>query len=274
MLRDMRRHELIFRLCRVPVEAAVVFGAFYAGRQIRLVTDLIPGVQLPIQRITESQLFFFAASGAAMYVLISFLRGAYRISYDDEWGIEGFLKTVSISFSWFLYYLALAYLGTGYLTPVEIPRLIIFFALALSVLGVSSVRFAFSSIRSALLRGGCFPARKILVLSGGDQTEVLSEIRENPGYRIVGFANSKPTEISYFGNKAKVIEACRNREFEEIVSLDSDFSKADLEEIFDVARTYGIAYRYADRFLLSESRKTEVTFLSGVPLVEVVSIGL
>lgn len=270
----MRRHELIFRLFRVPVEASVVFGAFYAGRQIRLVTDLIPGVQLPIQRITESQLLFFAASGAALYVIVSFLQGAYRISYDDEWGIEGFLKTVSVSFSWFLYFLALAYLGAGYLTHAEIPRLIIFFALALSVVGVSLVRFGFSTLRSALLRGGCFPARKVLVLSGGDPTDVLSEILSNPGYRLVGFANSVPSHSSYFGNKDAVIDACRNREFEEIVSLDSDFSKTELEEIFDVARTYGIAYRYADRFLLSESRRTRVSFLAGVPLVEVVSIGL
>lgn len=70
------------------------------------------------------------------------------------------------------------------------------------------------------------------------------------------------------------MSACRNREFEEIVSLDSDFSKREIEEMFDVARTYGIAYRYADRFLLAESRRTEVTFVAGVPIVEVVSIGL
>lgn len=198
MLRAMRRHELIFRLCRVPVEAAAVFGAFYAGREIRLVTDLIPGVQLPIQRITESQLFFFAATGAALYVLVSFFRGSYRISYDDDWGIEEFLKTVSISFSWFLYFLALAYLSTGYLTRVEIPRLIIFFALAMSIVGVSLVRYGFASVRNALLRGGCFPARKILVLSAGRQTEVLGEIVSNPGYQVVGFANASPIESNYF----------------------------------------------------------------------------
>ena len=198
MLRAMRRHELIFRLCRVPVEAAAVFGAFYAGREIRLVTDLIPGVQLPIQRITESQLFFFAATGAALYVLVSFFRGSYRITYDDDWGIEGFLKTVSISFSWFLYYLALAYLSTGYLTRVEIPRLIIFFALAMSIVGVSFVRFGFSSVRNALLRGGCFPARKILILSGGQTTEVLGEFLSNPGYKLVGFANREPVSKNYF----------------------------------------------------------------------------
>lgn len=198
MLRAMRRHELIFRLCRVPVEAAAVFGAFYAGREIRLVTDLIPGVQLPIQRITESQLFFFAATGAALYVLVSFFRGSYRISYDDDWGIEEFLKTVSISFSWFLYFLALAYLSTGYLTRVEIPRLIIFFALAMSVVGVSLVRYGFASVRNALLRGGCFPARKILVLSAGRKTEVLNEIVSNPAYEVVGFANASPVDSKYF----------------------------------------------------------------------------
>lgn len=103
---------------------------------------------------------------------------------------------------------------------------------------------------------------------------MLSEILSNPGYQIVGFAHSTNTGSDYFGDKSAVLDACRNRGFEEIVSLDSDFSKNDLEEIFDVARTYGVAYRYADRFLLSEARKTEVSFVAGVPLVEVVSIGL
>ncbi len=194
----MRRHELFFRMFRVPVEAAAVFAAFYAGREIRLVTDLIPGVQLPIQRITESQLFFFAASGAVLYVAVSFLRGSYRIAYDDAWGIEEFFKTVSVSFSWFLYFLALSYLSTGYLTNAEIPRLIIFFALAISVVGVSMIRWGFSSLRSSLLSGGCFPARRVLVLSGGGESDVLSEIRSNPSYEIVGLANPNGKGRGYF----------------------------------------------------------------------------
>lgn len=194
----MRRHELFFRMLRVPVEAAAVFAAFYAGREIRLVTDLIPGVHLPIQRISESQLFFFAASGAFLYVFVSFLRGSYRIAYDDAWGIEEFFKTVSISFSWFLYFLALSYLSTGYLTNAEIPRLVIFFALAISVVGISMIRWGFSSLRSMLLAGGCFPPRRVLVLSGGGESEVLSEIRANPSYEIVGLANSKDGGERYF----------------------------------------------------------------------------
>lgn len=194
----MRRHELFFRMLRVPVEATAVFAAFYAGREIRLVTDLIPGVHLPIQRISESQLFFFAASGALLYVFVSFLRGSYRIAYDDAWGIEEFFKTVSISFSWFLYFLALSYLSTGYLTNAEIPRLIIFFALAISVVGISMIRWGFSSLRSLLLSGGCFPSRRVLVLSCGGESDVLSEIRTNPSYEIVGLANSKGKGGKYF----------------------------------------------------------------------------
>lgn len=270
----MRRYELSFRLLRVPTEALAVFGAFYAGRQIRLVTDLIPGVQLPIQRITEAQLFYFAASGALLYVLVAFARGAYRISYDEEWSVEAFFRTVSGSFAWFLYFLALSYLGTGFLNRVEIPRLIIFYALAISIVAVSFIRFAFASLRASMHRHGFFPPRKLLVLSSGNPSDVLAEFLGNPAYEIVGFANSTPSSAPYFGSSEKVLAACRNREFEEILSLDSDFSKSELVEIFDVARTYGIAYRYADRFLLSESRRTEVNFLAGVPVVEVVSIGL
>lgn len=66
----MRRHEILFRLIRIPIEAATVFAAFYVAREIRLVTDLIPNVQLPIQRISESALLAFAVSGSALYVAV------------------------------------------------------------------------------------------------------------------------------------------------------------------------------------------------------------
>lgn len=97
---------------------------------------------------------------------------------------------------------------------------------------------------------------------------------ENPAYAFVGFGNSAPVGESYFGDKAAVLDACRSGSIEEILSLDSDFSKSDLDEIFEVARTYGVGYRYADRFLLAESKRTRVSFVAGVPVVEVVSIGL
>lgn len=61
---------------------------------------------------------------------------------------------------------------------------------------------------------------------------------------------------------------------DEILVLDSQFSREEIDRIFDFAKTYAVSYRYADRFLLSESRETDISFIAGVPVVEVVNIGL
>jgi exopolysaccharide biosynthesis polyprenyl glycosylphosphotransferase len=243
-----------------------------------LVTDLIPRVHLPIQRISESALFAFALSGAALYVLIFSVSGLYRIRRGDEWGSEVFLRIVSASFSWFLYFIALVYLSAGYVFSVEIPRLVIFFALFLSIIAVTVERFAFSHLRSALLEWGFLPKRRVLVLTATGVSPILEAVSRDSNCEIVAYAN--PERVGLLARQGKtygkdrVVEACRKGEIDEILSLDSAFSREDLDEIFEIARTYAVIYRYADPFVLSESKKTEISFVSDVPVVEVVSIGL
>ncbi len=53
----MKRHEIAVSALQVPLDAGIFFGAFFLARHIREITDLIPGVQLPIQRINENALF-------------------------------------------------------------------------------------------------------------------------------------------------------------------------------------------------------------------------
>lgn len=177
--RFMRNNELLFRLLRIPIEAILVGVAFYVAREIRLVTDLIPGVQLPIQRISESALALFAVSAAVLYVGVFAVSGLYRFRTTNSWG-EEFLRIVSASFSWFLYYVALVYLSVGYFFQTEIPRLIIFFAFFLSIFAVGIERFLFSKIQMMLLRFGFLPKRRVLVLTESSNSVVLSEIQKNP----------------------------------------------------------------------------------------------
>lgn len=204
----------------------------------------------------------------------------YRLDRSDDWGVETFGRLISASLSWFLYYLAFAYLGSGYLFQADIPRLIIFFTLFLSVAAVGTERYLLAKVRSALLSFGTFPPRNVLVLTASGASPVIDEIRSNPEYRIVAFANqtaprtSAETRIPWIVGAEAVFSYCRERKIDEILSLDSSFSRGVLDSVFELARTYGIAYRYADRFLLSESKKTDVAFVAGVPVVEVVSIGL
>ncbi len=188
----MRRHEILFRLLRIPLEAAIVFAAFYLAREIRLVTDLIPNIQLPIQRISESALFGFALSGSVLYVLVFAAFGLYRLDRGNDSGIETFGRIVSASFSWFLYYVAAVYLSAGYLFRTDIPRLVIFFTLFLSIFAVVTERFLLGWIRGKMLSAGKLPARRVLVLTATGASPVLEEVSRDPEYAVVAFANSKP----------------------------------------------------------------------------------
>lgn len=185
----------------------------------------------------------------------------------DPLGEEGeFPHVVSGAFSWFLYYVAIVYLSIGFVSSEDIPRLIIFFTLLLSIIGVGIFRYFFGKLHSFLLSIGTLPKQRILIFAKADN-EVLEEIRGNPAYEIVKIVSEKE-------DIEEIFSLIREHKIDEILSLDSGLDASILEECFALARIYGVLYRYADSFLFSEPFKTNISFLSGVPVVEIVSIGL
>lgn len=47
----MKKHEIIFSTIKLPLDFVIVLGSFFAAIKVRSMTDLIPGIQLPIQNI-------------------------------------------------------------------------------------------------------------------------------------------------------------------------------------------------------------------------------
>jgi hypothetical protein len=56
----MKQHELTFSIIKIPLDFLVICAAFFVAKEIRLISDLIPGVSLPIQTIQQSSLNIFA----------------------------------------------------------------------------------------------------------------------------------------------------------------------------------------------------------------------
>ncbi|MDP2103862.1 MAG: hypothetical protein Q8K26_02995, partial [Candidatus Gracilibacteria bacterium] len=124
----MKRHELLFGIIKVPIEFGIIVLAFFLARDVRLVTDLIPSVHLPIHTIATQYLLDFALVGALLFVLIFTLSGLYKIRiYQSK--IQEILDILLSAVYWFFIYIALLYLSLGFLYTVELPRLIILFAL-------------------------------------------------------------------------------------------------------------------------------------------------
>jgi len=125
--------------------------AFFLARDVRLVTDLIPNVHLPVHTIATNYLIGFALVGALLFVLLFTLSGLYKIRiYQSK--IQEILDILLSAVYWFFVYIALLYLSLGFLYTVEMPRLIVLFTLIIGTTGVIIERILMDSIVGSLLR--------------------------------------------------------------------------------------------------------------------------
>jgi hypothetical protein len=109
-----------------------VVVAFMVAGSLRANHDLIPGIRLPAQIISSQDLLFFALLGATLLVFIESIRTGYISRVYLSFKRIG-LNILSTAALWFVTIIAIIYLGNGYLYSVEIPRLVLLFAIILYV---------------------------------------------------------------------------------------------------------------------------------------------
>lgn len=272
----MKRHELIFWIIKLPIELVLIFFLFFFARQVRLVTDLIPWVQLPIQTIDNLHLWYFAAAWALLFAFIFMLEWLYEVKISSS-KVKEFFDIIKWSFFWFFIFIALLHLGVGYLFTVEIPRLIPFFVFIFAVFAIAIERIILNKFQDFLLIRWKLEKRSIVFLMKQPEEEVMQDAKEAAIYDILWYfaqEKDKEIELSYLGAKKELITMIQSRKIDEILVIQTDFSSDDLEEIFEHARIYGVRYRYITNYFDASKTNTELTFLHKMPFIEIKNIGL
>lgn len=72
----------------------------------------------------------------------------------------------------------------------------------------------------------------------------------------------------------QVISAIQSHEIDEILVVQSDFTREEIQEIFEYARIYGVRYRYIANSFETTKINTEISFLGKIPVIEIRNIGL
>lgn len=91
-------------MIKVPIESAIVYLAFFVSRDIRRVTDLIPGVHLPLQNITDEHLVWFASAGTLIFLVSFISAGLYRMRTTES-RLRQFSNILYASTVWFFLYI-------------------------------------------------------------------------------------------------------------------------------------------------------------------------
>lgn len=212
------------RLIRPICHFLIINALFFLTYKIRLFTDLIPWVQLPIPLINAQELAIFSLISSAWFVLIGIIKDFYTLNRRVTNHFQTFLKTWIY---WFISISFLSYFWQGFLFFFWISRFIIIFAWILTYICI----FFFDQARRTLeYKMQKKAGRKILIIS--DETietyEILKTIKNNFSLPTE-FITSKDVEDTDFLNY-------------EMCVVVWNFKKEKLQDIFERTRFLDIRF--------------------------------
>jgi lipopolysaccharide/colanic/teichoic acid biosynthesis glycosyltransferase len=271
----MKRNEIIFSILKIPLDFCVVFFSFFIARELRLVTDLIPWVQLPIQTISNENLTLLSFYWALLLIVLFASHKMYTIKITSS-KIKESLDIIRYSLYWFFFFSVFVYLAQGTIYHgKEIPRLIIIYTLFWTIFGLFISRLFLGVIQNFLLKKWYISKKNLLIITNKSKKEIepiLDDIYETGIYSIVWYANPeeiKMKDIPYVGWFWETLKILQSRSCEEILFIDSDFGKDELLQIWEISRIFGIRYRYITNSFDVTRSNTSISLINHIPVIEI-----
>lgn len=275
----MKKHELIFWSIKVPLDFIIIFSAFFIAREIRLMTDLIPGILLPVQTIDTASLSGFAIFWAFIYITTFTFHKLYFLQIFSS-KIKEFLEILRYGFYGFIFFSVFIFLWNWIIYETEIPRLIIAFAFSIWTLGVILERILLNHLQYYLLKKGIIPKRQILLVNNKKSEkiqQILQDIKLANIYKIIWYSNSN--EVADFPYKYrwsidKLEEILEKNKCDEVLYIDSDYSKKELFHLWELSRIFWLRYRYLTNSFDITKTNTSLWLIHNIPVIDIENTSL
>ncbi|MFK7780004.1 MAG: sugar transferase [Candidatus Gracilibacteria bacterium] len=274
----MKKVNIYFTITKIFSDFLIIFLTFFLAREIRLITDLIPSINLPVQTISIEELFKFSLIGAFVLITIFLIHGLYR--FDSTWGrIKEFSKILIYSFYSFVFFTVIVYLGQGFIFHIEIPRLIIGFTFLFGSVFLIIERLLISFVVKILFKRGLISKSRIFIISSKSCKESNSLIKSfinSHEYKVVGLSKGNKDKFDGIDkiNFDDLKRMIKSRKIDEILYVRSSYKSYEISELWELIRIFGIKYRYiANSFDLAKSN-TAMSLVNDIPALEIKNTSL
>lgn len=268
----MKKHEIFLWALRLPVDFIIIFLSFFISRQIRLIDNFL---LRPEKTITYEALFWFAIFWALLYIIIFSIHWIYSMKKVSTkfWNIA---KIIIYSFYWFIFFSFLVYAWNWIVYKTEIPRLITWLTFLIWTMFVIFSRLILNNLEIFLTKKWLLEKTKIILINNKNDIEIkkiLSIIKKSKTYEIIWFINSvnlnNIDNIKYIWWLQELRQLLENKKCDEILFIDSDFSKEELHNLWQLTRIYGINYKYVTNSFDVTKTNTTLSLIDELPVIEI-----
>lgn len=268
----MKKQDIIFWITKVVLDFLIIIGSFFVARELRLISDFIPGLNLQVQTIDTYNLFIYSLIWACILVLLFSLHWLYKIRIVNS-KIKEFINIILYWFYSFLFFSVIVFLWIGFVFDKEIPRLIIWFSFLIWIIFIIFERIVLNNIQYFLINKNIFSKNNLIIINNKKKwkiKEILQDIDKSNIYKLLWYSNSTKIEKNNmkFISFEKLKEIISLRKVEEIIYIDSDFSKRELYDLWELTRIFNVRYRYLTNTFDITKTNTILTLINEIPVLE------
>lgn len=271
----MKKQEIIFSTLKLPLDFIIVVVSFFIAREIRLITDLIPSIHLPIQTVNTTPLIYYSITGATIYILLFITHWLYTSKVTHS-KVKEFLDIIQYWFYWFLFFSVGVFFLKWFLINEsnDIPRLIILFTFIISTFLVIIERISLNSLQYYLINKWLISKKNLLIINNKSVKSIkhiIDDIEQSRVYNIIGQMNKslkKNTKKSTIWDIKEYTQLLELKNIDEILYIDSDYSKEELYNIWDLSKIFGVRYRYLTNSFDITSSNTQLSLINKIPVIE------
>ncbi|MDD3263032.1 MAG: exopolysaccharide biosynthesis polyprenyl glycosylphosphotransferase [Candidatus Absconditabacteria bacterium] len=231
----MKQLNIGFRLLRPVVHGFIIIIIFSLTYKLRLVTDLIPGVQLNIPLMNYRETMIYAWIATIIFIGLGIIKSLYELHKPIQKYFQTFTK---VWLYWLVTITFIAYFGQGFIFYFGISRFIILVGSGI----VFFVLFFFDQIRNYIESKFNQKSDRKIIIIGSDilgSYKAIENIKSGFSYKteFIRAKNLKDVELDkYF-----------------IAIAVGSFEKELLQEIFEKTRfSYTRFYHISEGFFLED----------------------
>ena len=164
-------YNIPLRLIRPVIHIAIILIIFYLTYKLRLVTDLIPLIQLPIPQINYNETMLFAIISWFAFVWIWIIKNLYELNkpiqkYFQTYSKVWIYRIITITF--------IGYFGSGFIFENWLSRFIILWWAVVSFFAI----FFFDQIRNKLESRKHKNGKNKILIIGDNSTKSFEAVQK------------------------------------------------------------------------------------------------
>ena len=256
----MKKSELFFTSILVPLDFLMLLGAGLLSYYLRTSSWVVQRRPVLFHLNLPFNEYIALVIGVSIFMLIIFtLIGLYKIKPVRKL-LEDFFKIIiglSAGMMTLVLYIFLR-------QELFDSRFLLLASWLTAVIFISFGRFLIILCQRYLMKKYHFGANQILVIGrDGISQKVMLNIKNEPslGYQLVG--NLIEPDIE------KIKEEVRNKDVDEIVLTDPDWSKEKILELINFAETNHLVFKFVPNLFQTLTTNTNIEMLGQVPIIEI-----